>query len=90
MTQAALAEELHLENKLLFQDMNPINRLLHQSYLLRWQDCLERRQITSCPGRCQLEAQKLMQAEAILQGMKLDKTLDAAIKMLMTLKGLEQ
>jgi len=41
-------------------------------------------------GEMPARSSKLMQAEAILQGMKLDKTLDAAIKMLMTLKGLEQ
>ena len=41
-------------------------------------------------GEMPARSSKLMQAEAILQGMKLDKTLDAAITMLMTLKGLEQ
>ena len=89
MTQAKLAEELNLENKSsisryesnlstptpeLFVEMAAIFGTT-TDYILS--------------GEAPTRSSKLMQADLILQSMKLDKTLDAAISMLMTLKNLE-
>lgn len=90
MTQAALAEELHLENK------SSISRYESNRSTPTPELFVEMARIFGTTtdyilsGEMPARSLKLMQAEAILQSMKLDKTLDAAITMLLTLKELEQ
>lgn len=90
MTQAALAEELHLENKSSISRYESNRSTPTPELFVEMARLFGTTTDYILSGEMPARSSKLMQAEAILQGMKLDKTLDAAITMLMTLKGLEQ
>ena len=90
MTQAALAEELHLENKSSVSRYESNRSTPTPELFVEMARLFGTTTDYILSGEIPARSAKLMQAEAILQGMKLDKTLDAAIAMLMTLKGLEQ
>lgn len=88
MTQAALAEELHLENKSSISRYESNRSTPTPELFVEMARLFGTTTDYILSGEMPARSSKLMQAEAILQGMKLDKTLDAAITMLMTLKGL--
>ena len=88
--QAALAEELHLENKSSISRYESNRSTPTPELFVEMARLFGTTTDYILSGEMPARSSKLMQAEAILQGMKLDKTLDAAITMLMTLKGLEQ